>query len=510
MPESNINNKRIAKNTLLLYFRMFLIMAITLYTSRVILQALGVQDYGVYNVVGGFVTMFGILTSSLSASISRYITVELGKKNEERLHTVFSTSIKIQILMSIVIAILAEAIGLWFLYNKMQIPDGRYLAAQWVLHCSILSFIISLIYVPYNSAIIAHEKMAVFAYISVFEAAAKLGIVYLLLISPFDRLISYAILLQIVHLLLFSIYALYCRRHFAECRGRAKFEKQIFKDMWSFAGWSLMGNAAYVFNTQGVNMVMNVFFGVVVNAARGIANQVSGAVTQFVNNFTMALNPQIIKSYASGDKEGAFILTCRGAKFSFLLMYTIALPIMLEADKILQLWLVTPPEGSQAFVIWTILAALTTTVGSTLLTLINAHGDIRRYQIYMTLFGFGPFPLTWLAYEIGGSVIWAYIIYFVVYYILIFIRLWLVHAKTGIPYKLYMKEAILRTHVVAVVAMVLPMLAIHFIEPSLSRLVLTFILCITSCSLSVLYLGFTTGERTVVLAQLNKLIRKIA
>lgn len=509
MAESQINNKRVAKNTILLYMRMFLLMAISLFTSRVVLQTLGVDDFGIYNVVGGFVVMFSILTSSLTSAISRFITVELGKKNLLRLKVVFSISLSVQLIMSVIIAILAEIIGIWFLYNKMSIPDGRMTAAFWVLQCSLVVFIIGLLNVPFNSTIVAHEKMSAFAYISILEAALKLAVVYALYISPIDRLITYAVLLMLVQFILLSIYGIYCFRKFEECSPRLSFEKQLFKDMWGFAGWNLLGNGAYILNTQGVNMVMNVFFGVVANAARGVANQVSNAVQQFVNNFMMALTPQITKSYAAGETQEAFVLACRGARFSYFLMYFLSLPLMLEIDQILKLWLGVVPEQSSEFVIWTILAALTTVVGQTLVTLQMAHGNIKHYQIVITLWGFAPFPLTWIGYELGAPAIWAFIIYFIIYYILIYVRLYLVHGMTGIPYSLYLKDVVAKIHIVSIIAFIPPFMVVKSMDPTYVRILITGITSVAASSLAIYYLGMQPSERKKIIGMVkSKIVKK--
>ena len=488
---------------------MLLVMGISLYTSRVILNTIGVEDYGIYNVVGGFVSMFSIITSSITVSISRFITIELGKGDLEKLRMVFRTSLKIQLIMSIIIIILAEIIGVWFLCNKMQIPNDRLEAAQWVLHCSILTFVFSLLSVPYRSTIIAHEKMSVYAYISILEVILKLGIVYLLYISSYDKLIFYAILMLSVSIIHALIYVIYCKYNFKECSGKSQTDSITFRSMWGFAGWSLLGNSAYVLNTQGINMVMNVFFGVIVNAARGIANQVDAAVSQFSSNFTVAINPQIMKSYATGNKQEAFLLTCRGAKFSFMLMYIITLPIILETDQILHIWLGIPPDNSAKFVVWTVLASLINTIGHPLLTLVNASGEIKKYQIYITLFGFAPFPLTWIAFKLGASVIWAYIIYFCIYYILAYVRLWLVHDKTGIPYGLFLREVIFRTHIVALISLILPFLVIRLYDPSIIRLFITTIVSISSCAITMFIIGLTTNERKTILTKIGNIIHKL-
>lgn len=294
------NNKRIAKNTLFLYLRMFLMMAISLFTSRVVLSTLGVSDYGIYNVVGGVVAMFGLLSGSITNSITRFLTFELGKEDYEQIRKVFSTSLNVMFILSAVIFVVGEIVGIWFLNYKMNIPEGRMYAANWVFQCSLVTFIISLISIPYNSTLVAHEKMSAFAYISIFEVVMKLLIVYSLYISPFDKLKTYVVLLLLLSAVIRFIYGYYCKEHFQEVKYHFVYDKALLKQMTSFAGWNFFGQGAYMLNNQGVNILINLFFGVTVNAARGIATQVNSAVFQFVTNFMMALNPQITKSYATG------------------------------------------------------------------------------------------------------------------------------------------------------------------------------------------------------------------
>lgn len=335
MQNSSQNNKRIAKNTMLLYGRMFLMMLIGLYTSRVVLNALGVEDYGIYNVVGGLVTMFSMLSGSLSAAISRFITYELGKENQDKLSRIFSASVTIQLLLSLIIVILAELIGVWFLNEKMSIPSDRMVAANAVLQISIITFVINLISVPYNAVIIAHERMSAFAYISILEAIGKLVIASLIVASPLDKLIFYAILMCALSVLIRMIYGFYCKRHFNECSYHFRWDKGLLGQMFKFAGWNFFGAGSALLMTQGVNMLMNMFFGVTINAARGVANQVDSTVQQFVNNFTTAINPQITKSYASEDLPYMHKLVCIGSKYSFFLTWFFALPLLLEADIVL-------------------------------------------------------------------------------------------------------------------------------------------------------------------------------
>ena len=285
MADVTANNKRIAKNTLMLYFRMLLIMAVTFYTSRVVLQTLGIEDYGIYNVVGGIVAMFGFLNSAMSSGTQRYLTFELGRGDKEKLKRVFITSMNIHIIIAVIVFILAETAGLWLLYNKMTIPEDRFDAAFWVYQCSILSTMVMFISVPYNATIIAHERMSAFAYISILEAILKLLIVYLLLLGDIDKLILYAVLMLAVQVIIRFTYNIYCRRHFEETRYSFLFDKQLFKEMLSFSGWNLWGNMASVAFTQGLNILLNMFFGVTVNAAMGIAQQVNSALYSFVSNF---------------------------------------------------------------------------------------------------------------------------------------------------------------------------------------------------------------------------------
>ena len=505
--EDRINdNQRIAKNTIMLYIRMIVLMLIGLITSRVILQALGVVDYGINSVIAGFLSMFGIITSSMSSAISRFITVELGRGQLERLKLVFSTSITVQLFMGILIVVLIETFGMWFVTTQMQIPDGREVAAQWCLHCATLATFISLMNIPFNSAIVAHEKMSAFAYMTILDAILKLSICYVIYISPIDKLVTYAILSVCVSIITTFIYWIYCLRKFEEISISFLFDKVLFKEMWGFAGWNLFAQTAWILNTQGINMLMNIFFGVVVNAARGVAVQVNGIIQNFVNNFMMALNPQITKSYAAGDKDTAFRLACRGCRFSFYIMYFLALPIMIESHQILELWLGTPPEQADVFVVWTILSTLATLLGNTMVTLQMAHGDIRKYQLWITAFGCIPFPLTWIVFKMGGSAIVAYYIYVVVYWGLIFVRYYLVHDKTGISANMYLGGVVAKTHIVAVIAAILPVCVYFQMPETVLRLLLVGIVSVFSSTIVIYTLGVDQAERKFIQDKIGVII----
>ena len=495
---SHSNTKRIAKNTIMLYFRMMLLMCLSLYTSRVILRVLGVEDFGINSVIAGFVSMFSIITGSMSSAISRFITVELGKGNANRLRAVFSTSISVQLFLGLLIIVLLETFGLWFVENRMQIPEGREIAAQWCLHCTSLTTFITLMNVPFNSAIIAHEKMSAFAYMTILDAVLKFLICYTLYISPIDKLVTYAILGTCVSAITTSIYWIYSLRKFEETSFKFKLNGTLFREMWGFAGWNLLGQTSWVLNNQGINMLMNLFFGVVINAARGVAVQVNHVLNQFVSNFMMALNPQITKSYAAGDKEAAFALACRGCRFSFYILLMLALPIMIESEQIIKLWLGTPPDQASTFVVWTILSSFCMLLGNTLVTLQFAHGNIRNYQIWITITGCLPFPLSWIAFKLGAQPIVSYYIYTIVYWMLIFVRFFLVRSMTGIPSRMYLLDVVGRTHLVALVSSIVPLLLFCIMEETLIRLISIVLTSFVITAVVIYSFGINPEERTFI------------
>lgn len=508
MSETSANNKRIAKNTLLLYVRTLFIMLVTLYTSRVVLNTLGVSDYGIYNVVGGVVAMFSVISVSLSSSISRFITYELGHGDFDKLKRIFSTSINIQVGISLVILVLAEVFGVWFLNTKMNIPAERMTAANWVLQCSLLSFIIGLISVPYNACIIAHERMSAFAYISILEVVLKLAVVYMLLVSPYDKLATYAVLLVVVALIVRLTYGQYCKRHFEESRYRFVHDKSLIKEMTGFAGWSFFGNGAYMLNTQGVDMLINIFFGVTFNAARGVATQVQNAVMQFVNNFTVAVNPQITKSYASGEREYMYKLVCRGAKYSYFLLLVFLVPIVCEADYILWLWLKVVPEHAPTFLRLALFSSLVMGMGNTLYTAIFATGKIRNYQLWITVAGCLVFPLTWVAFELGLPAAATYVIFIIVYYALVFVRLFIAKGLLGVPLWPYIREVVMRTFAVSAVAFVLPLLVVYGLPQGFVRLCVTCAVSLLSTLAGIYFIGLGRDERRKMVGKAWNILKK--
>lgn len=502
--------RRVAKNTALLYVRTLVMLFVSLYTSRVILEALGVVNYGVNNVVGGVIGMFSIISGSLSGSISRFLTFALGEDNAEKLRKIFSLSVNIQIGIGVLIIILAESIGVWFINNKLDIPQDSLVAAHWVFQCCLLSFFIGLISVPYNASLIAHERMGVFAYMTIVDAALKLLVAYVIFITPLDKLITLSVLNLVVSVLMRIFYGWYCTRNFEECHYEiAKFDKKLMREMTSFAWWGFFGNTAWMFNTQGVNILINMFFGVVYNAARGVAAQVEGAVMGFVNNFSTALNPQITKSYASNDKDYLFNLICRGARYTFYTMLFFMIPVWLQAETLLGIWLVDVPPMAATFLRLSIFCTIVTQYGGTAYTAIMATGKIKRYQIVITLVGCLVFPLTWIAYKLGAPMQSTYYVFIVIYLILIWIRLLFLKRLMSFPIMMFVRGSIIPSIIVLVVAIIFPVFVSRIMSSSFMSLVAVTISSIVSVCLSVWFLGSTSSEKKFIKTWLGNKLRTI-
>lgn len=495
MSDVSANNKRIAKNTLLLYVRMLFMMAISLFTSRVILATLGVEDYGIQNVVGGIVAMFGFLNGSMSSATQRYITFALGKGDKDRLQTVFCTALQIHALIAVIIVLLGETVGLWFLYNKMQLPADRMDAAFWVLQCSIVSTVVMIVSVPYNACIIAHEKMSAFAYISVLEAVLKLVIVYLLLVFPFDKLIVLAVLTLIVQLFIRFCYSIYCHRHFEETKYRHVWDKTLFKEMNGFAVWSLWGNLSVVLCTQGLNMILNVFFGPVVNAARAIAVQVQGAVQQFVGNFQMALNPQITKNYASGNLEQMHSLMFRSARFSFLLLFFLSLPVLLETEFILTLWLKTVPDNAVIFTQIMICISLIYTTANPCVIANQATGKVKVYQMVVGGILLTILPISYIVLKLGAPAYSVFIVHFCVESVAQFTRMYMLRKLINLPVRQYLHNIYFPIVATVAVAIILPIIIHMQLAAGWMRFIAVGFASVLSVGASAFFIGFTKNER---------------
>lgn len=397
------NNKTIAKNTLFLYFRMMFTMVVTLFTSRIILQELGVDDYGIYQVVGGVVGFLSFINGALSTGSSRFLTYALGENNFDKLKRVFSTTLNIHILMVILVVIAAETIGLWFLYNKMVIAPERMDAAVYTYHVSILAAVITLTQVPYNATIIAHERMSIYAYMSIIEVSCKLGICYLLSMGGYDKLQLYATLLLLVQISLMSFYRFYCVHHFKEARFSFSFDKKIFREIAGFSGWSMFASTSITLNSQGVLILLNMFFSPAVVAARAISLQVNGAANQFVSNFRQAANPQIVKKFATGDYEGSKSLLLQSTKYSYYMMFMISLPVCILAYPLLKLWLGVVPDYAVPFLQIVIIQSLFQVFDTSFYTALYAKGQLRENALTSPALGLLIFPITYIFFKLGFS-----------------------------------------------------------------------------------------------------------
>lgn len=500
-----VDNQRIAKNTLLLYFRMIFLMLISLFTSRVVLQALGVEDYGIYNVVGGFITLLSFINGAISSSTSRYITFALGKNDNAGLVKVFSTCKLTHLVIAGIVLLLGETAGLWFVLNKLQIPDGRMTAALWVYHCSIVSTIVMILSVPYNACIIAHEKMSAFAYISIFEAVAKLAIVYILMIGLIDKLILYAILILCVQIIIRIIYTWYCHRHFKESKAEITLDKRLFKEIISFAGWNLWGNLAAALFTQGVNIVLNIFFGPVVNAARGIAVTVQSAVQQFAVNFQTALNPQITKTYASGELDAMHLLICRSSKFTFMLLFCLSLPIMAETRFILNLWLGQVPDYTVSFIRLILCICIIDAMANPFMTAAAATGKVKKYQLTVGSVLLLIVPFSYLALRLGGVPESAFIVHLIIAIFAFVLRLRIICPLIKFSTLKYLAQVIAPVIMVGAASMVTTL----FIKAYFHDIVIiSFCASIVTSIMFSFFIGLTAVERSFVVCKINSAFTK--
>lgn len=481
-------------------------MVITLYTSRVVLNSLGVEDYGVYTAVGGVVSVFAIVTGAMSNAISRFLTYGIGQGDKERLKLIFCTGVNIQIVIALLVFILCEIAGIWFLNNKMNIPTERIVAANWVLHCSLLTFVINLISAPYNACIIAHEHMKAYAYISIFDAALKLTIAYILIICQTDKLIIYSILLLLSSLVVRLLYGLYCRKFFEECRYKVIYDKGLFKEMLGFAGWNLLGNGASVLNTHGVNLLINLFFGVIANSARGIATQVEIAINQLVATFTTAINPQIIKSYANGDKDRVYYLVCKGARFSFFMLMIFAIPLIFETETILKIWLKNIPETATKFTRLALIGALINVLGNSSYTACMATGKIKKYSIVISTIGSLCFFLTLVAYKMGAVVETSYYIFIVIYIVLLFVRLILMKQMLQFQPIVYLKDVFGKIIIPLLLSCIFPLVVNNIFIPSVARAIFSSIGSVIWSVLCISVFGLTKSERTKIITKCKSIL----
>lgn len=508
MNDNTSNNKRIAKNTGVLYIRMIVMMIISFYTSRIMLNALGVENYGISNVVGGLVAMFSLISGSLSGSVSRFITYGLGKGDFAELKKIFATSINIHIILATIVVIAIETIGVWFLNNRMVIPAERLYAANWVLQCSVATFAIGLLSIPYNAAVIAHEKMSAFAYMIIFDAVAKLAIVFSIKYYGGDRLILLAILNIIPTIITQLIYWIYCKRNFIECTYTFIWDKNIFKEIFGFAAWNFIGSTAGLMKDQGVNIVINLFSGPTVNAARGIAMQVNSIISRFIQNFTIAINPQIIKDYASGNLERMHKLIFTGTRFSFYLFMFMSIPVFFEIESILYIWLGQVPAHTVLFSRLVLILTLCEIISQMLITAQSATGKIRNYQIIVGGILLTNFPLSYLMLYWGFAPESTLVVAIIISQVCLAARLWFLKSMVKLPVIQFIKEVYLKVIIVTILSATLPMICYLLIAPSFTRFILVSCTSVITSAICIYYIGCNKNERKNIVNSIVKIKKK--
>ena len=496
--DSQANNKRIAKNTLMLYFRMLLTLVVGLYTSRVVLQTLGVSDYGLYNVVGGIVTLFTFLNSTLASGTQRFLSFALGENDLQKMKSVFSTAFLLHVLFALLILIIAEIVGLWLLFNKMQIPDGRMTAAFWVFQFSVFTTMVNIVQVPYMASLIAHERMNIYAYVSIYDVVMKLIIVYLIQIFDYDKLILYALLLLIVHLSTALFYNLYGRSKYEEVRTINKPDKFVLKEISSFSGWNVLGCASVALQGQGINILLNMFFGTVINAARGIAFQVNHIILQFVNNFQMAVNPQIVKLYAAGEEDKMVKLIINNSKFAAFLMLLIAIPIFLELEFVLKIWLGEYPDYTPIFLRIIIIQSLVQTMTRPIVMGLHATGQLKMPNLTSGIILIMILPVSYLLLRLGCSAVVIFTVNVIPWILETIIDSYWLYKYVDFPMGKFYKEVYGRVIPISLLMFLVPF-CVHqqMADKWLSFLVVCMVSVICSI-LCIVYLGISKEQRIMV------------
>jgi len=503
------DNKRIAKNTMMLYFRMLLNMLVTLYTSRIILNMLGVSDFGIYNVVGGIVIMFSFLNSALSSATSRFLIFELGKKDYVQLKKVFNASLSSHICIALLVFLLTETVGLWFLTHKLVIPPDRMDAAIWVFQFSTLSAMVSLTQVPYNALVIAHEKMTIYAYVSVLDTILKLLIVYLLAIGNFDKLKFYAVLVFLVSSTIALLYRLYCKKHYAESSITFKWDKKLYKELFSFSIWEMYGAFALMGMGQGVNMLLNIFFGPAVNAARAIAFQVQGAVLGFGENFIMAVKPQIIKLYAESKIKQMMDLAFSSSKYALFLTFCLALPLLLEMPFVLALWLKTVPDYTVSFCRLILVNNLIWSMRNSIVACFHAVGKLKISNLVTGSLFYLIIIVSYFCLKYGLAPESVFIVAIVVSFMVQITELFLLKLFISYSVRAYVVKVVWPCMIVMVISAIIPFMLTNMLEPGLSRFITVGFASVFAVMISVFTLGIDRETRVLVVLKVKTIIQKI-
>lgn len=508
--QTSDNNKRIAKNTAYLYLRQILVMAVALYTSRVVLATLGETDYGIYNVVGGIVTLFTFLNFAMGCATNRFITFELGKRDAHGVNVAFSNAVVIHAIIAVIILILGETLGLYFFNTQMNIPADRMYAASWVYQLSIFTCMVNILSVPYNALITSHEKMNAYAIISILETVLKLVIVWMLVVFSYDKLILYAVLMFTVGLIIRIVNQVYSSKTFRNVHFLWPKDRKMLKDMLTFAMWSLVGSAGVIMADQGQNILLNMYFGPAVNAARGVATQVKTAVVNLSNNFGQAVAPQINKSFAGGNVEYMHTLIFAMSKYTFFLLFIMTLPICLEAKTLLSIWLVDVPEHSVIFLQLMLVISILTALGQPLSNAAGANGKIRNFQILVGGSNLLLVPLTWFVFKLQDKPIpeWAFYAQIFICVVAQIVRLILVKPLINLSLREYAQKVCVPCVLVTVASSTIPVIVKVLLPDNIMSFFVVVIVSVISVSVFVLTIGMRAHERQVIMSKMP-IIKKL-
>lgn len=509
MSDVSADNKRIVKNSLFMSIRMVIVLLITLYTTRVVLKVLGVEDYGIYNVVCGFVSMFAVLNTSMSNGIQRFYNFEYGKNGEEGANRVYCLSFLIQVIIAVIVISLVESVGLWYLHNKMVIPADRMFAAKWIFQFSVLSFVFVILQAPYNAAIMAHERLDYFALLGILDAILKLGIVLLLPYLSADQLISYGVLMASVSVLNFILSYVYCKRNFNEIRLRFLFDKKMFRSMLGFSGWNLFGSFSGMMQEQGINLIINFFFGPIVNAARGVANQINSGVESFVANVTVPVRPQIVQSYARGDEARMMRLMFSISKLSCCFLLMMAIPISIEIKYVLLLWLGDNiPTYAASFAIIILYSSLISNLNSATSNVVHATGKMKHYQLWGTIVKISCVPISFLLLKYHPNPNLALFVMMVCRLLGHIVGLFIVRTLVDLSLKTYLLKVVVPIFAIFVLSFPLSYLPCLFIEEGFLRLISVTIVGVLSVAFTLYFIGLDKDEKRLVLNMANSFLVK--
>lgn len=502
------SRKRVLKNTLMLYFRQFLLLFISLYSVRIVLDVLGAEDYGIYNVIAGVVTMFSFLTTAMANANQRFFSFSLGKKDSILLNKYFNITLEIYFIIIFIIIFISESFGIWFIQHKLKIPFERINATIILFQFSILAFVFNLLASPYMALIMSYENMSVFAKVSIVEGMLKLLTVFSLKIIYFDKLISYGMLLSLTSFLLLLIYFLYCKTNYKNIRFSFSFDKQIFKEIFAFTGWCLFGTSAGVVKNQIINVLLNMKFGTIVNAARAVAMNVNNAVISFATNFNMAVKPQIVKKYSVGEKKEAFDLVFQTSKLSFLLLYIFILPLFLEMNYVLTIWLKDVPAMTVIFTRLFLIEAMFDALSFSLQSLSQANGNMRLYQSVVGGVLLLNLPFAYLVIRLGYDAYSVQFVAIIIGFLSLILRVFINKLLTGMSVSSFFKLVLCPCCIVSLISAIVPTTFYFFMDESFVRLLVVIVTSLFSICLSFLYLGLSKTERKQIILIIKDKFRR--